>query len=250
MFFFFSKIFYYFLTPVFWISICLLLHFIIKKKILKKIMLIASFSILVIFSNRAIFQYVSEKWEIKSLPAESVTKKYDYAIVLGGMAMENDKTRKLYVSQSIDRLLQAINLYHNKKVDKIVITGGSGLLMTQEKKESLVLENFCKQFKVDERDIIIEYQSRNTHENATYTKEKVGTSNSCILITSGYHMRRSMGCFRKEGFSYDVLATDPLGLPFLEVDDYIIPKAEPLLNWNFIIKEWVGMLAYKIAGYI
>ncbi len=63
-------------------------------------------------------------------------------------------------------------------------------------------------------------------------------------------MRRSMGCFKKEGFKFEVYPVDTYELSYLGPDDYFMPNPAPLEKWGVFIKEWIGYTAYKVAGYI
>jgi hypothetical protein len=47
-----------------------------------------------------------------------------------------------------------------------------------------------------------------------------------------------------------MVSTDPLEILNMGPDNYIIPKADPLDKWSYLIKEWTGYLAYKVTGYI
>jgi uncharacterized SAM-binding protein YcdF (DUF218 family) len=125
------------------------------------------------------------------------------------------------------------------------------MIIGKEVKEALVLEKLCIDLGIPKNDLIIETNSRNTRENAVFTKEILKNYNQkTLLITSAFHMRRAAGCFKKAGFNFDMFSADPLELPVLGPDDYFIPKAEPILKWTVIIKEWIGFVSYKIAGYI
>lgn len=251
MFFIFSKILYFLITPICWIAAAIILAFIFRKKTFwLKFFIVSAIAIVLVFSNSAFYTFVIRKWEIPAVAPQHFKGNYKYAIVLGGMASSADDG-KLHVGPSIDRILTAITLYHKGQIEKILITGGSGLLTAQEAKEAPAIELFCIQMKVDEEDIIIEPESRNTYENAVFTKNLIGTpQEKVLLITSASHMRRSIGCFKKQGFKFDLLSADPSGEPQLYFDDYFIPKAEPLMKWNYLIKEWIGYYAYKAAGYI
>ena len=250
MFFILSKILYFIITPIFWIFVCITLTLFIKKSGLKKRFGIASLLLFFVFCNNFLFTKASNCWEIRPVKAITLTGQYEYGVVLGGMASADPKTGIIRYSSSIDRLLKGIELYKNGTVKKILITGGSGLLYSKGQKEALQLKSTCLMFGVKEDDLILESESKNTHENALFTKRIIGTQSKIVLITSGFHMRRSIGCFAKEGFSFIPYATDPLAPSILGPDDYFLPKAETLDKWNLLIKEWVGYLAYMIAGYI
>ena len=249
MFFVLSKLLFFLLNPVIWVLALIILGLFFKKR--RVIFLVSAAILLFLFSNAAIFQVVSKKWEIESLPADSIKKHYTYAVVLGGMASENIENGKMYIGQSIDRILQAIILYKQGKIDTILITGGSGMVLDQSMKEAPIIRKFCTDMGVKDSCILIEDQSRNTRENATMTKALLNNRHpSMLLITSAFHMRRSMGCFKKEGFEFDVLSTDPLCKTRLYIDDYFIPKADIIDKWGILIKEIAGTFTYKLAGYI
>ncbi len=91
------------------------------------------------------------------------------------MVSENIFTGKVQFSESIDRLMQAIILYKHDKIKKIVITSGSSILLNQRVKEADILLPFCISLGIPKNDIIIEPNSRNTHENALFTKELIST---------------------------------------------------------------------------
>lgn len=217
----------------------------------KKIFLYLSIIFLLFFSNNYLFTKIGSKWEIAAKPASSITGHYKYAVVLGGMGSTNKETGKLYVGQSIDRILQAIIVYKQGKTDKILITGGSGSVFGQNRREAPVIKNFCIQMGVPPEDIIVEADSKNTRENATFSKKYIDIENDKILlITSAIHMRRSIACFKKVGYTFDYLATDPLTKAVLYPDDYFLPKTEAMDAWTSLIKEVVGFVTYKVVGYI
>jgi uncharacterized SAM-binding protein YcdF (DUF218 family) len=249
MFFILSKLLFFIINPVIWVLVLIFLGIILKKK--RFILLLTAATLLYIFSNTAIFQFVSKKWEIESFPADSVKKHYSYAVVLGGMATGNTINGKMHIGESIDRILQAIILNKQGKIDTILITGGSGMILDQSMKEAPIIRRFCIDMGIKDGCILIESQSRNTHENAIKTKAMLNNHPPRILlITSAFHMRRSKGCFKKEGFDFDVLSTNPFCKTHLYIDDYFIPKAEVIDKWGILIKEIAGTITYKIAGYI
>lgn len=251
MFFILSKLLYFFITPVAWFLTGLLWTLLaIYRRKPAKVAIMFSLFVFLFFTNQALVSFVASKWEVPSLPPDSVAGSYKYGIVLGGMASLNPDNGKLHVSGSIDRLLTAIILYKQQKIEKIVITSGSGSLLMNEKKEAPELLHFCLQMGVSGNDIILEDQSRNTHENALFTKPLIENDEKVLLITSAFHMRRSAACFAKLGYKFDVISTDPIKRSVLSADDYFLPKAEPVMQWTFFIKEWIGFIAYRFAGYI
>jgi uncharacterized SAM-binding protein YcdF (DUF218 family) len=107
---------------------------------------------------------------------------------------------------------------------------------------------------VPDSSIVRETNSRNTHESAQEIKKiLLGKSNpsECLLITSAYHMRRSAGCFKKEGWNMDCFSTDFVSHPRkYSIDVLLLPSTEALGKWQVMIREWVGIVSYKLAGYV
>ncbi|MGC8803802.1 MAG: YdcF family protein [Bacteroidales bacterium] len=245
-----SKILFFLISPMTWIALLLLLAVALKNSVLGRKLAFAALVVFLIFSNTAIQHTAIRWWEISTPPANQVVQNYKYAIVLGGMADLEPHTGRLIVDRSIDRIIQAIVLYKAGKVQKIIITGGSGQLLNQKIKEANYIKNFCIQLGIPTEDVLIETASRNTYENAKFTKRLFPFPNEkVLLITSAFHMRRSMAVFKKAGYQFDILTTDPITSP-LAVDDYFLPKAKALDNWTTLFKEIAGFYVYKIVGYI
>ncbi len=108
---------------------------------------------------------------------------------------------------------------------------------------------------VADQDILVENESRNTHESAVNIKPTLASlqydADDCLLITSAFHMRRSLACFRKEGLIIAPFSTDFYAHPrFFYPDVLFIPNLDAMVLWQKLIKEWVGIIAYKLVGYI
>jgi uncharacterized SAM-binding protein YcdF (DUF218 family) len=73
----------------------------------------------------------------------------------------------------------------------------------------------------------------------------------CLLITSAFHLRRSLACYRKAGLELDYFSTDFYTHPReYHLDAFLIPKIESIFIWQKLFKEWLGFAAYKVAGYV
>jgi uncharacterized SAM-binding protein YcdF (DUF218 family) len=73
----------------------------------------------------------------------------------------------------------------------------------------------------------------------------------CLLVTSAFHMRRSLACFRKVGLEMDDFPVDFYAFQrHYTLDAFIVPKIDALGVWHKLVKEWVGFVAYWAAGYV
>jgi len=256
MFFVLSKIFGYFIKPFNLILIFLLVSFFIKNIKWKKRLRWISLGLFLFFSNGIILNECLLLWEKPAVLISALDDSNDLAVVLGGTTdVDREPNDRLYFHKGADRITHALNLYHAGKVKKILFTGGNARLFEDPDRDNSPIFDFYIMCGVAPDDILIESSSRNTRENALFVKnmiEKNSTGGKVILITSAFHMRRAEGCFRKvgmdvTGFStdfYTVLPKDRFGV------DGFIPSPSVLSDWNFLIKEWIGYIAYWIAGYI
>jgi len=255
MFFLLSKILDFFITPLAWILLCVLFSIILKNKKWKSRLRMASLAILLVFTNPWLISRVMSAWEVAPVNTDDITQPYDVGIVLGGsMRYYDQSVDRVVYSSSVDRLLQALQLYHDKKIKKILLSGGSGFVNFQDWKESGLIAKVLLKSGVPEEDIILENGSRNTHENASLSKEILNGNkygNRFLLITSAFHMRRSLMCFEKVNLNTDPFSVDTRAATYINTLDRIIqPDAECLTQWDLLLHEWIGILMYKMMGYV
>lgn len=102
---------------------------------------------------------------------------------------------------------------------------------------------------------MVEDASRNTYENALYSKNLLSQQGEVeqqyLLITSAFHMPRAKACFDKVGLDVDTFSAD------FRTDEHkftpdvlLIPSSAAIGNWEIVIRELLGMVAYKLRGYI
>lgn len=258
MFFILSKVLDFIIQPMNWIIFFVVMAFFIKKPFLKKVFVGLSICSFLIFTTPLPIHFAKKCWNIKTKRLNEIKSEYDVAIVLGGfLRTVKSEPDQFYIASSGDRLIKAIQLYKAKKVKKIFISGGSGKVLVQEFKEGRIAARFLKDIGIDTNDIIYEELSKNTYENAVQTKYKLdslGLSNSkLILLTSKYHMKRSIACFNKQGLHCEPFIVDPQTENEIDIknpSEYLMPNAEYLKEWDIYIHEWMGYITYLMAGYI
>lgn len=255
MFFILSKALLFLISPFFWLIACVaiaLFHSNAKYKYRAKV---ASIVLFLFFSNTFLFNEVCRKWEIHGTPIEKVGN-YEVGIVLSGMAEYNNDLNTLSIKRSGDRIWQAISLYKQKKIKKILITGKSGYISDRGLDEAKQFKEVLVSWGIPSNDIITETISKNTHENAVETKKVLTISyphvDTCLLITSATHMRRSLGCFAKQEVNCVPFSTNLNTGPKRSFywDQVLVPSVDNFSQWNQLIKEWVGYATYKVAGYV
>lgn len=179
---------------------------------------------------------------------------YDVGILLGGMGKYNPEFNRVGLNADGDRIWQTLELYHSGKIKKILISSFNGSIVSQELNEAEMFKKQLVSWGIKSGDILIESKSRNTYENAKFTRELIDTSyphlKSFVLITSTMHMRRAEACFKKQGFKVQIYPTGIAGEGPVSYMDFILPDAANFEIWKQLLKEMVGFATYKIMGYL
>jgi uncharacterized SAM-binding protein YcdF (DUF218 family) len=256
MFYYLSQFFTFLLMP-FTLSLGLILFgIIIKRNPLGRRLLIAGFALLLFFSNGAICNFVMNWYEPPFIPFEQM-EYHELGIVLTGVTNLNKAAGdRTFFDRGADRATHTVQLYKEGKVGKILITGGQGLNTKGDQREAVLLADFMVIAGVPPVDILIEDQARNTRENALFAKttlEQQGwdTSQEMLLITSAFHMNRAQGCFEKVGLNVKPFPVDYYGSDSIwTVKAILQPSPTALTLWHKLFKEWMGILIYRLVGYI
>lgn len=255
MFFILSKIFTFILMPYTQMTLWFILAVALRNKVWKKRFLWLGVIYLLFFSNQFIVNEALRLWEVPPTPLKSLKPEYEVGIVLGGTTENEREPRdRIYILKSAERMTHTVQLYKMGIIKKILVTGGSSNLIDTLYKEADNMRKFLLLCGIPDSSIIVENRARNTRENALYSARIIheqfpGTKN--LVITSAFHLRRSLACFRKVGLDVDGFSTDFYSKKTKFTPDRLfIPDPSAFSNWQMIIREWMGLIFYKLAGYI
>jgi uncharacterized SAM-binding protein YcdF (DUF218 family) len=247
MFFILSKILDFLLQPLCWIF--LLLGFAYFTRFSKRLLAI-TIALLLMMTNG---WFVNQCYLAYETPQTSLKKPYQWCIILGGGMMRSGEGYR--TGETADRFVQPLLLYKKGLVKKLLITGGNvnikGLKM-DDTQESKKVKEVLIAMGVAEKDIYLEENARNTHENATYTKKMLVPylAEEMVLVTSAMHMPRAKACYIKEGIKVVVYPADikkkdtPSGIL-----DLVIPQERNLSKFAELIREMTGFVIYKVVGF-
>lgn len=254
MFFILSKILLFLLNPIIWIFILLLWGTLSKNPIKKKKILWSTVFVFYFFSNAFITDEFVRAYEERNQTYSELTENYDAAIVLGGFSTYDYSQELVQFHSSTDRLMAGIKLYKTGKAKKLMIVSGSGKIMNPDEKEALFIKNYLLNIGIPARDLIIESESKNTRENAVFATKILNeryTNGKYILVTSAMHMPRAKRCFQQTKLTVTPFSVDHQAGPRKYVLDHLfIPDLDSLRRWKSLIKEWTGLTAYKLKGFI
>ena len=174
-------------------------------------------------------------------------------IVLGGVVQAPAPPRvDIEFNDSVDRVHKAAELFHAGKAPYLIVTGGNQPWSTSQKSEADLIRDLLVQWKVPREVILLEASSRNTRENALYTKNAVDSihCDEALLVTSAAHMPRAMAAFRAVGVNATAVSTDVRAAKTdrLTVIDFL-PDARALEMSSDAIREMVGQWVYELKGW-
>jgi uncharacterized SAM-binding protein YcdF (DUF218 family) len=176
----------------------------------------------------------------------------DGIVVLGGAVDEAQSGEKgrIALNEAAERLTTPIELLRRYPHARLVFTGGSAALTGSRFTEAQAVRLFWRSTGVDLGDVVYEDRSRNTFENAVFTRDLVRpkAGERWLLVTSAMHMPRSMGIFRKAGFPVipypvDYRTNGDNSRPYFS---FVTQNAVGMTD--SAAHEWVGLVAYYLTG--
>lgn len=175
-------------------------------------------------------------------------------IVLGG-AFETEVTTVrggMDLNQAADRFVEALRLAIRYPEARILVSGGDGSLSGAYEGDAAASIRFFEAFGISRDRLIAETTSRNTDENAQNSRELLASSGlgPCLLVTSAFHMPRSVGLFRKAGVE---ITPWPVDYRTAGNIAFRLDFTQPSLNaqqMSTSVREWVGLFAYRALGRI
>lgn len=255
MFFFLSKTLNFLVLPLTMVVLCFVASVVIKSQPWKKRFFWAGFVLLLFFSNDFISNSIMRAWEVDPKPFNTL-QPHKLGIVLTGTTHSFlEPADRVYFKRGADRVTHTIQLYKLGLIEKILVSGGTGRLFKDDEPEANKYRKVLLLAGIPDDDIWIENKTRNTYESAIAVSELMDSLQyrveDCLLITSAFHMRRSLACYEKAGLDIESFSTDFYGLQDkLILTSILLPSVEGFIIWEKLLKEWTGIVAYKLAGYI
>ncbi len=246
-----SKTFDVLAGPLTW-AICLgLLALLMRHRRRSWALVIAAIAVLVFFSLEPVAGTLTRWTEAGAVRTFTPGTTYDVAIVLGGIVDPSASRRsgELELVDTAERLLRAKALLRAGEARMVLFSGG---LITQsqgEPSEAERLAAYLREEGISPDRIAVETRSRNTRENAVESARIVAAHGwrRLLLVTSAWHAPRALACFRAVGLTPDVLPVDHHATD--GSDESWLPRATALAVSTDMLRELVGRVVYRIAGY-
>ncbi|MFM9941486.1 MAG: YdcF family protein [Hyphomicrobiaceae bacterium] len=173
-------------------------------------------------------------------------------IVLGGGedGRISSARDQLTLNEGGERISQAVVLARQYPNARLIFTGGAGAVLREAQPGGDMVVKFWREAGIDPARITLEGNSLTTYENAQFTRDLLQPKpgQTWLLVTSAFHMPRSMGLFRKAGFN---VVAHPVDYRTKDGSDVwrmfnSIPRG--LQRFDEATREWTSLLAHRLLG--
>jgi uncharacterized SAM-binding protein YcdF (DUF218 family) len=192
--------------------------------------------------------------ESRFAPWDAARGAPDGIIVLGG-SIDPDLSLAhgaAIVRSAADRIIAAAALAHRYPNARVIFSGGSPNLISNDAKEADFVGAIFESLGISKARLMIERRSRNTQENAEFSKALAAPKGGerWLLVTSAFHMPRSIGVFRKAGFSVEPYPVDWRVGEGADLLTFSTVTLDGLGRTDIAVREWLGLVAYRVTGKI
>lgn len=184
-------------------------------------------------------------------PVHIDLRRYAGVVVLGG-AMDYPYVWEGHAQPALtgaaERMTAALPLLQQAPQLKLLFTGGTSELTIKGLTEAERARRFYAAMDVDPQRLLLESASRTTHENAVFSAQLPGVDKTqpWLLLTSAWHMPRSVATFRKAGWNVTPWPADyraGLETPWMQYS-----AARGAEKWQTALHELLGLWIYRLSG--
>lgn len=254
MFFYLSKILWFFLDPGNAFLLVLLVGLILtatRWRGFGKFMVAMSLAFAVLVTFVPVGHYMVRSLEQRFPTPEPLPDRIDGIVVLGGVI---DPVLSSYlvrpaINGAVERITRSAWLAREYPTARVIYSGGSGSLVDQQVREADYVASLYHELGVTEPQLILERDARNTWENASnaFDIAKPQPGENWLLVTSAFHMPRAVGVFRRFGWE-----TIPYPVDFSSSAESPIRSpmsfSSGLGGFSKGLHEWIGLTAYWMTG--
>ncbi|MBU1055189.1 MAG: YdcF family protein [Proteobacteria bacterium] len=227
----------------------LLLLLIKKKEKIGKFIIMAGVISMIFMSFNVLPDKILGNLERKYKPLLNMNSisEIRWVVVLGG-GCSADSTLPVISRlshHSLFRLVEGISIHNKIPKSKIIFSGGSAFDSVPESK---VMANAALELGVDSNKIILESESLDTESQALFIKKIIG-DDKFILVTSAFHMQRSMAIFQKAGMNPIPAPVGHLVKKAERINPFMyFPDSTEIKKLDLAVHEYLGLLWLKIRG--
>ena len=214
-------------------------------------------------SNAWVSQWLVKSLEWQNLPPAELPKAEAIVVLGGGIKPATPPRPSVDMSEAGDRIIHGAELYRQGKAPLLVLSGGRIDWKDGGPPESQDMADIAEIMGVPPEAIAQEPDSLNTYENAANVRKILAAKEidgSVLLVTSAIHMPRSLLVFRHQGINVIAAPTDFLvtqndsfegeGSTWQATLLNLVPDAYKLQQSTKALKEYIGLVVYRLRGWI
>jgi uncharacterized SAM-binding protein YcdF (DUF218 family) len=253
--FFASKILALITQPLVWVFSLLLLSLLVlpRKPRTGKWLVGTALGVLVFMAWKPLPEAIIRELESRysEFAPDAKLEGYVGMVVLGG-GLESGRAQLAHVqpmlNDAAERMTVTVAALRYNPTLQVLFTGGEGALMGIGQTEAERAKLFFDSLGVPATQVRYESASRNTYENAVLSAQLPGVdpTQRWLLVTSAWHMPRSMATFQKAGWN---VTAYPVDFRTGDSSNWLdFSMAGGAAQWQLALHELVGLLAYKLTG--
>jgi uncharacterized SAM-binding protein YcdF (DUF218 family) len=239
--------------PLFWLSVWWLLALVMLSRFRRfaTSMLWGGLVVLGLLGFNALPEALLRSLESRfNVPNVTQGGQYAGVIVLGG-ATGNPSIYKAHaqvpLGDAAERITAPIALMRKFENFELIFSGGEGRLVPTGTSEAELARAFFAEQGVDMKRVITEASSRTTRENAQRVAALLGErcKQPWLLVTSAWHMPRSMAEFQAVGCNVTAYPVDFRTGEETSWTEYSM--ASSFMAWQTALHEYLGMFVYGVT---
>jgi uncharacterized SAM-binding protein YcdF (DUF218 family) len=229
----------------------IILIFFFRKNFSGKLLRLFAYFVILLFLLISLFpigNFGLKYLENSYINQQEISNIENIIVLAGSEDIQSTKvTKKLNLNSGSERLIASVKLANEFKNAKIFFLGGDGNLIKNSIDEAFVARKFYKDVNFDTNRIYFVSNTRNTYENLKEFK-KIGKKNKNVLITSAFHMKRSLLIAKKLNIELIPYGVDYKSLDFFSIINFYqrFSVTNNLSSFDTFFREMLGILAIKL----
>jgi uncharacterized SAM-binding protein YcdF (DUF218 family) len=230
-----------------------------RRRVLQRFCYVLAMLVLFVCGNGFVVDRLTRSLEWQHLPPNPVPTADAILILSGGVRDRRPPRPTIEVNEAGDRVLYGGELFQQGRAPQVFVTGNIATGSIATGPEAADMAELLERLSVPRAAIVLETKAQNTHEHAIHLCPMFAERQvrRVLLVTSAIHMPRSLGAFRRgcPGVDYipaptDFRATQPLTAPWYRALAVIIPTTHSLVGFSDVTHEYIGMLYYRLRGWM
>ena len=249
-----TKIFSTLTQPLTWVVILLLLSLVSwHRQTIGRTLVCSATALLLLLGWQPLPDLLIRQLEAQytEIPLQADLQQYVGMVILGGSTEDSfvaTAHSQPLLNEAAERMTAPLAMLRKNPHLWMVYTGGGAMPGPRVIKEAQLAKSFYDSMGLPTGRVVYESASRTTYENATLSAKLPGvdTTQPWLLVTSAWHMPRSMATFAKAGWNVTAYPVDYRTGASTPWTEYSLGSG--VRKWQLALHELMGLLAYRLSG--